>query len=182
MDHEVCKDNLTDGALAADAVLLRVRLGINRATAQLWLMTGGHANLLHRFLEIRQPRSSLICMQVSHVTVHKDKIVRATEVLFVLLLFIGTGAAVKHITSSGVSKYITLDHEVRRILSKAERNNVRTAALEGARGGLRHLPQKAIGSPPSPEVLISDDSLLEAQLSWSADRILDLERSPVLNL
>jgi hypothetical protein len=103
-------------------------------------------------------------------------------VLAVALLFLSANMAThKYLAHSGSAKLIAFDHQVRRDLSRAERETLRTSVLS-ARGEL--VPngvQEATGINWSQEIVVNSYPISHFLTQLQTKRIF-LDASPVLNL
>jgi hypothetical protein len=88
----------------------------------------------------------------------------------------------KHIVSSGVTEWITRDHQMRRVLSRAERDNLRIGPALEKDTPLPDSLQQISGVPSSPEIFVAFYSVFAAPLTLIEQKSFVLDRSPVLNL
>jgi hypothetical protein len=104
--------------------------------------------------------------------------------LFILaiLLLSGSSAAYRH-SANGAMKYITFDHQLHRVLKRAERDNLRTASLakEHEERPTSHRAEQVSEVPP-PRVVVTDDQALFGQLLLRGSNRLVQNSSSVLNL
>jgi hypothetical protein len=102
--------------------------------------------------------------------------------IFVFVLLSVSFAAYKHSVPTGVAKFITFEHNLRRVLARAERDNFRSGVA--TEGGRSPIPDsfKGIAELAPSEVVVTHDriSLLEEPLLELNSSRLNL--SPVLNL
>lgn len=108
---------------------------------------------------------------------------RAVGLLLGAALLLGNVAAYRHFVPTGVKKYITLDHEMRRLFSRAERENFRTAVkpADGA-ATVSHVPRGIGHGIPSVEFIVADYEIATIQQSPLPVKTSFLDFSPVLNL
>jgi hypothetical protein len=104
-------------------------------------------------------------------------------VFFILaLLFLSANMATnKHVVHTDLAKLITVDHQVRRDLSRAERENLKTSVVSG-RGEIALDPlQEVAGISPSQEIVV-DSYPIPHSLTQLQPQSISLDFSPVLNL
>ena len=105
--------------------------------------------------------------------------IAGTVLVFAVMLLSGSFAAYRHL-STGAAKYITHDHVVRRVLGRAERDNLRRGLMVKEEGPER-LQQVGEGSPsPQPVATHYRISFAEHSLIYPNQFVHNL--SPVLNL
>ena len=107
------------------------------------------------------------------------RIARGAIFIFAVVLLSGSFAAHRHF-STGVAKYITYDHALRRVLVRAERDNLRWGLIVKEQGPER---LQQIGEVyPSPQLVARyyRISFLEHSLIYPNRLVHNL--SPVLNL
>ena len=99
--------------------------------------------------------------------------------LFAVVLLSGSFAAYRHF-STGAAKYISYDHALRRVLGRAERDNLTRGLMVKEQGPER--PQQIGEVPPSPQFVATyyGISFLEHSLIYPNRLVHGL--SPVLNL
>jgi hypothetical protein len=101
---------------------------------------------------------------------------------FMLLSSLSFGAYGHPLPTSGF-KYITLNHELRRVLGRAERDNFRNGITIARGDGTVVDPLQEIGEvPASPRVAVMLYRISLAERSLIAHNTLTLDLSPVLNL
>jgi hypothetical protein len=114
---------------------------------------------------------------------NKYRVADAVVFVFVFVLLSISFAAYKHSVSTGVAKYITFEHEQRRVLVRAERDNFRSGVMTADGGGI--LPDRSheiAEIPPSPQIVATYCGLLWIQQALIEPTQLILDLSPVLNL
>lgn len=109
------------------------------------------------------------------------RIVRGAIFIFAVVLLSGSFAAYRHF-STGVAKYITYDHALRRVLGRAERDNLRSGVMVKEQGPMAERPQQIGEVPPSPQLVARyyRISFLEHSLIYPNRLVHNL--SPILNL
>ena len=100
-------------------------------------------------------------------------------VVFAVVLLSVSFAAYRHF-STGTAKYITYDHALRRVLGRAERDNLKRGLMVKEQGPER--PQQIGEVPPSPQLVAT-----YCRISFLEHSLIDPNRlvyslSPVLNL
>jgi hypothetical protein len=88
----------------------------------------------------------------------------------------------KHIVSNGVTEWITSEHQMRRVLSRAERDNLRIGPALEKDTPLPDSLRQISGVPSSPEIFVAFYSVFAAPLILMEQKSFVLDRSPVLNL
>jgi hypothetical protein len=102
--------------------------------------------------------------------------------LVVTLLFLFANASTnKHLVHAGHAKLITFDHEVRRDLTRAERESVKTSVLSGRGEVIAHPPVEAAATTWSHDIRLNSYPLSRLPGKLEATRTF-LDLSPVLNL
>ena len=99
--------------------------------------------------------------------------------LFAVVLLSGSFAAYRHF-STGAAKYITYDHALRRVLGRAERDNLKRGLMVKEQGPER--PQQIGEVPPSPQFVATDYGISFVEHSLISPNRLVHSLSPVLNL
>lgn len=102
--------------------------------------------------------------------------------LLSLVLFSPIFATMRHFVPSDKSSYITLDHRLRRELTRAERETLRSGASIEDAGAVIDPPREATQVPPSPALTVAyfTNSLFpEAAIDPNT---FTSDLSPVLNL
>lgn len=101
---------------------------------------------------------------------------------FVLLSSVSFGAY-GHPVPTVVLRYITFNHELRRVLGRAERDNFRNGITITGDDGMVIDPRQEIGEvPPSPQVAVTHYRISLVQRSLVEPHLFILDLSPVLNL
>jgi hypothetical protein len=100
---------------------------------------------------------------------------------FALLSSLAFGAY-GHLVPTAVFRYITFDHELRRVLGRAERDNFRSAMTTESEGTVVDPPQELGEVPPLSQMTVTRYRISVAQRSLIASNTLILDLSPVLNL
>ena len=116
------------------------------------------------------------CLAMSHF---RQRQIAGAILVFAVVLLSGSFAAYRHF-STGVAKYITYDHALRRVLGRAERDNLRWGLIVKEQGPER---LQQIGEVyPSPQLVARyfRISFLEHSLIYPNRLVHNL--SPVLNL
>jgi|SRR4029077_11106751 hypothetical protein len=113
----------------------------------------------------------------------QNRTIRGLILVFAVVLLSGSFAATyRRLIFTGVAKYITHDHELRRVLGKAERDNLRMGLIVREQGSIPD-QQEQIGevlSSPQLSITYYRISFLQHSLIDHSHLINDL--SPVLNL
>jgi hypothetical protein len=112
----------------------------------------------------------------------KNRIKHGVIFVFTLVLLLGSFVSYKHFIFTGVAKYITHDHELRRVLGRAERDNLRMGLIVREQGSIPDQQEQIGEVPSSPQLSITyyRISFLQHSLIDHSRLIKDL--SPVLNL
>jgi hypothetical protein len=114
---------------------------------------------------------------------NKYRVARAVIFVFVFVLLSISFVAYKHSVSTGAAKYITLEHNLRRVLVRAERDNIRSGVTrEGGGGNLPDRSHEIAEIPLSPQVVATYYRLSLIQQSLIEPNQLILNLSQVLNL
>lgn len=107
---------------------------------------------------------------------------RGAFVFLVLVLLSANMATNRHLAHTVPAKFISVDHQVRRDLSHAERENLRTSVMSGREEIVLNNPlQEAAGIPRSPEFVLSSYAMPRPLIHFES-KTLVLDFSPVLNL
>lgn len=106
----------------------------------------------------------------------------AMLVFFALVLLSGSVAAYRHFIFTGAAKYITHDHELRRVLGRAERDNLRSGLIVRDQAPIPDPPEQIGEVPPSPQLVITYYRISFVQHSLIDPNRLSNDLSPVLNL
>ena len=102
--------------------------------------------------------------------------------IVVALLFLFANASThKHLLPAGSPKLITLDHEVCRDLTRAEREIVKTSVLSGRGEAVAYPPQQAAATAHAYDILLNSYPLSHPP-SMRQPRSTSIDFSPVLNL
>jgi hypothetical protein len=101
--------------------------------------------------------------------------------VFAVVLLSGSFAAYRHF-STGAAKYITYDHALRRVLGRAERDNLRRGLTVKEQGPMAERPQQIGEVPPSPQLVATYYRISFVQHSLIDPNRLVHTLSPVLNL
>jgi hypothetical protein len=112
----------------------------------------------------------------------KFKLLKHGALLALALLFLAANTAThKHVVPTGLAKLITLDHEVRRDLARAEREGLKTSVASG-RGELIPYPlQQAAGITGSRDIVLNSYRVPQPLTQLESENI-SLDFSPILNL
>lgn len=101
--------------------------------------------------------------------------------VFAVVLLSGTFSAYRHF-STRAAKYITYDHQLRRVLGRAERDNLRRGLMVKERRPMTERPQQIGEVPPSPQPVATYYRISFLQYSLiDPNRLVD-NLSSVLNL
>jgi hypothetical protein len=109
------------------------------------------------------------------------RIARGAIFIFAVVLLSSSFAAYRHF-STGVAKYITYDHALRRVLGRAERDNLRSSLMVKEQGPMAERPQQIGEVPPSPQLVATYYRISFLQHSLIDPNRLVHSLSPVLNL
>jgi hypothetical protein len=109
------------------------------------------------------------------------RIARGAIFIFAFVLLSGSFAAYRHF-STGAAKYISYDHALRRVLGRAERDNLRSGLMVKEQGPMADRPQQIGEVPPSPQLVAT-----YCRISFVEHSLIDPNRlvhrlSPVFNL
>jgi len=110
-----------------------------------------------------------------------ELIARSIFVLLALVLLSANMAPDRHLAHSAGAKLITFDHQVRRDLSRAERENLRTSVLS-CRGEVGLSPLQGVAGIPRPPEFVLNSCVTVRPLVYFEPKTLVLEISPILNL
>lgn len=111
----------------------------------------------------------------------KAKLARSIFVLLALVFLSANMAPDRHLAHGAVAKLITLDHQVRRDLSRAEREILRTSVLTG-KGDVGLNPLQEIAGIPQLAEFVLNSCATVRPLIYFEPKTLVLDLSPVLNL
>ena len=132
-------------------------------------------------LDIREVRFTITTWDMT--ASNKYRVAWTVIFVFVFVLLSVSFAAYKHSVSTGVAKYITFEHEQRRVLVRAERDNFRSGVTIADGGGI--LPDRSheiAEIPLSPQIVGTHYGLSWIQQALIEPTQLILDLSPVLNL
>ena len=115
------------------------------------------------------------------VTFRRDSGVGHIWVLLVFVLLSVNMATDRHIAHSANAKLITFDHQVRRELSRAERENLRTSVMSSRGDSILNPLREVAGVPRSPQFVLNS-YVTPRPLIYFESKTLVLDFSPVLNL
>jgi len=107
---------------------------------------------------------------------------RGVIFLFAVVLLPGSFASYRHFIFTGVAKYITHDHELRRVLGRAERDNLRMGLIVREQGSIPDQQEQIGEVPSSPQLSITYYRISFLQHSLVDHNRLIHDLSPVLNL
>ena len=113
---------------------------------------------------------------------NKKRLARSILVGLAFAVLAVSFAISNHIVSNGVTEWITRDHQMRRVLSRAERDNLRIGPALEKDMPLPDLLRQISGVPSSPEIFVAFYSVFAAPLTLMEQKSFVLDRSPVLNL
>ena len=101
--------------------------------------------------------------------------------LLVLLFLFANMGINRHVVHTGVEKLITVDHQVRRELTRAERENLKTSVLSGRGDLITNPPQEAAGISRHQDIVVDSYPISDSPTQVQPKSII-LDSSPVLNL
>ncbi len=130
-------------------------------------------------LDIVPAGSSILSLVMSDL--RQRRITRGMIFVVALVFLSGSFATYRHF-STGVAKYITYDHALRRVLGRAERDNLRRGLVVKEQGPMAERPQQIGEVPPSPQLVATDYRICFVQHSLIDSNRLNHNFSPVLNL
>ena len=110
-----------------------------------------------------------------------ELIARSIFVLLALVCLLANMATDRHMAHSAAAKLITFDHQVRRDLSRAEREILRTSVLTG-KGDVGLNPQQEIAVIPRLAEFVLSSCATVRPVIYFEPKTLVLDLSPVLNL
>lgn len=113
---------------------------------------------------------------------NKKRLARSILVGLAFAVLSVSFAVSNHIVSNGVTQWITRDHQMRRVLSRAERDNLRTGSALEKDTPLPDSPRQISEVPSSPKIFVALYSIFAAPLTLMEQKSFVLDRSPVLNL
>ena len=112
----------------------------------------------------------------------KLKLLKHGAPLVLALLFLAANvAAGKHLVHTGPAKLITFAHEIRRDLSRAEREGLKTSVTAGKAELVSYPLQEAAGTTRSRQI-VPNAYRLSHPLIQLESKSIPLDFSPVLNL
>jgi hypothetical protein len=111
----------------------------------------------------------------------QSRIARGVIFIVALVLLSGSFATYRHF-SSDVAKYITYDHALRRVLGRAERDNLRRGLVVKEQGPMAERPQQIGEVPPSLRLVATYYRISFTQHSLIDPNRLVHKLSRVLNL
>ena len=142
----------------------------------------GHREGNHRGSELDISRARFKIFASVMRAFKQNRTIRGLILVFAAVFLSGSfAAAYRHLIFTGVAKYITHDHELRRVLGRAERDNLRMGLIVREQGSMPD--QEQIGEVPSSPQL----SITYYRISFLQHSLIDHSRlindlSPVLNL
>jgi hypothetical protein len=116
------------------------------------------------------------------MTSHKYRVAPAVIFVFVFVLLSVSFAAYKHSVPTGVAKYLTLEHNLRRVLVRAERDNFRHGVATEGRSPIPDSLQELAEAPLLLGVIVVHYRLSSVHEPLVEASKLHLNLSPVLNL
>jgi hypothetical protein len=87
-----------------------------------------------------------------------------------------------HLVPQGLRKLITIDHQVRRVLLRAERENLRSGVSIQKTGGINNFPHEQSQASPTLKVFVRRFSIPLVSATWTEPKNFVFKLSPVLNL
>ena len=112
----------------------------------------------------------------------KAKLIARSIFIVLALVFLSANMAPdKHLAHSAVAKLITLDHQVRCDLSRAERENLRTSVVS-CRGDVGLGPLQVVVAIPRPPEFVLNSYATPRPAIQLGPKTPVLELSPILNL
>jgi hypothetical protein len=114
----------------------------------------------------------------------QNRITSAMLFVLAVVLLSGSSVAYRH-SATGAARYITYDHQLHRVLRRAERDSLRSALVvkEQERRPMTHRPPQQIGEvPPSPGLVATCYKISFQQHSLIDPNHLAHSLSSVLNL
>ncbi len=106
------------------------------------------------------------------------------RVMFFLLalMFLSANMATdRHVVHTDLAKFISVNHQVRRDLSRAERENLKTSVASGRGEVVAHPPQQAAAITGFHEIVVNFHPVRHSPTQLQPKSI-SLDCSPVLNL
>jgi hypothetical protein len=111
----------------------------------------------------------------------RQRQIAGATLVFVVVLLSSSFAAYRHF-STGVAKYITYDHALRRVLGRAERDNLRSGLMVKEQGPMAERPQQIGEVTPSPQLVATYCRISFVRHSLVDPNWLVHSLSPVFNL
>jgi hypothetical protein len=112
----------------------------------------------------------------------RDLFTRAIVGVLAFGLLLSGFAIYQHFLPKGQKRWITVEHQIRRVLARAERDNLRIGTACDEEESLANPPQMG-EVPASPEVVVAYGCIFaSSQLFIAPPKTFSFERSPVLNL
>src|SRR5678816_4096292 len=111
----------------------------------------------------------------------RQRQIAGAMLVFAVVLLSSSFAAYRHF-STGVAKYITYDHALRRVLGRAERDNLRSGLMVKEQGPMAERPQQIGEVTPSPQLVATYCRISFVQHSLVDPNCLVHCLSPVFNL
>jgi hypothetical protein len=112
----------------------------------------------------------------------KDLLARYIVAVLAFGLFSLSFVTSSHLAPQSERQLITLNHQVRRVLMRAERENLRSSAASDQEGIPINLPQEFGGIPQSLEFVVSYHKISASSQVLVEPESFVLDSSPVLNL
>ena len=112
----------------------------------------------------------------------KDLLARYIVAVLAFGLFSLSFVTSTHLAPQGERQLITLNHQVRRVLMRAERENLRSSAASDEDGIPINPPQEFGELPPSLEIVVSYYKTSGSSQTLFEPESFVLDSSPVLNL
>ena len=112
----------------------------------------------------------------------KDLLARYILAVLAFGLFSLSFVTSSHLAPNGQRQLITLDHQVRRVLLRAERINLKNSAASDEEGNLVNPPREFSEMPQSLKIVVTYYNILAASQIHFEPESSVLESSPVLNL
>jgi hypothetical protein len=109
------------------------------------------------------------------------RILRGVIFVVAVMLLSGNFAMYRHF-STAVAKYITYDHALRRVLGRAERDNLRRGLVVKEQGPMAERQQQICEVAPSPQLVPTYYRISFVRQSLIDPNCLVHNLSPILNL
>ncbi len=136
----------------------------------------------HRYYELDITGLRFTIFTLGMRALKKNRIKHGVIFVFTLVLLLGSFVSYRHFIFTGVAKYITHDHELRRVLGRAERDNLRSGLIVREQRLMPDQPQQIVEVLPSPQLAITFYRISFIQHSLVDHNRLINDLSPVLNL